>query len=242
MSKALKKCAASFNDLGREETEASEMSNKVVRKHNVEGETSDQVERNPKGWLMEKRKVVVQNVAKARKTVVMNNSAGNWSGSSTEEESEDENLATVEKNLSRVRAKLLSLQAGKLDNIHEPNTEKQEEWSSQSGEEEFFGINQEGKFFPLNHTLSKEPAPSSPGLNCHVVEESATEEESEGECDGGEECFAPQNGKFGCQRGQNSLRLPHTPRQGKREGRGRGKQVPFSFLCSFFQLLGILNL
>jgi len=36
--------------------------------------------------------------------------------------------------------------------------------------EEFFGIDQEGKAVALMHTPSQEPAPSTPELNCFVVE------------------------------------------------------------------------
>ena len=61
-------------------------------------------------------------------------------------------------------------------------------------------------------------------LDCQIVEESTTEDESENE-------EPPQSAEFGIQRrATNRLWPPHTPRSGKKEGRGRGKQV--SFLCS----------
>ena len=74
------------------------------------------------------------------------------------------------------------------------------------------------------HTPSQESASSRPELNCNVVEESTTEEESEDEC---EEGFTPHSGEFDKRR-PACLWSPHTPRLGKREGRGRGKQVILS--------------
>ena len=257
MLKAWRKGTASFNHLGGEETIRSEMflkggkreqiSNRVVRNHNVEGGKTAKVERSSKG------RVVVESLANTRRRVVMNNSAENWSGSSTEEESDEkedldsfhqyliqseggeENLAIVEKELAAVRARLLGLEAEKLaalDCITETDSEdekglaKEEEWSSQSDAGEFFGINQEGKAV----ALMQEPASSRPELNCCIVEESTTEEESEDEC---EEGFTPQSGEFdnSPRRGPARRWSPHTPRFGKREGRGRGKQVILSYLC-----------
>ena len=224
-----KSSTTSNNNLCQEETEKllravkrRQMINKVERKPHV----LDKVERSPKVEVVEKRAGVVQSIVKTRRRVVLNNSAGNWSGSSTEEEASDngEDLASVEQNLAEVREKLAWLKAEKSA---APGgiTGSWEERSSQSDEEEFFGIDQEGKAVALKHTSSKEPASSMPeqgGLI--IVEESTTEEESENE-------EAPQSAEFGIQsRTTTRLWSPHTPRSGKREGRGRGKQV--NFPCS----------
>ena len=182
MLKAQRKGTASFNYLGGEETKTSEMflkggkrehnSNRVVRNHNVEGEKSVKVEKSSKGRVVVEKRVV-QSLADTRRRVDMNNSAENRSVSSTEEESDEKEdlanftpdlvesedgveatLASVEKDLAAVRARLLRLEAGKLaalDGITETDSEKEkgfakeEECSSQSDAEEFFGINQEGK-------------------------------------------------------------------------------------------------
>ena len=159
--------------------------------------------------------------------VVLNNSAGNWSGSSTEEESDnEEDLATVEQDLAEVRERLSLLQEeklaapGSITGIGTCGVESAwEEWSSQSDEEEFFGIDQEGKAVALIQRSSEEPGWNRPHLDCLIVEESTTEDESENE-------EPPQSAEFGIQRrATNHLWPPHTPRSGRREGRGRGRQV-----------------
>ena len=187
------------------------------------------MERSPKVEVVEKRAGVVQSNGKTRRRVVLNNSAGNWSGSSTEEEESDngEDLASVEQNLAKVREKLAWLKAEK-STVPGGITGSWEEQSIQSDEEEFFGIDQEGKAVALIHASSKEPASSSPELDCLIiVEESTTEEESENK-------EAPQSAEFGIQsRTTTHLWSPHTPRSGKREGRGRGKQV--NLICSHWE-------
>ena len=147
--------------------------------------------------------------------VVLNNSAGNWSGSSTEEESDnEEDLATVEQDLAEVRERVSLLQEEKLaapGNITGIGTcgveSAREEWLSQSDEV--------GKAVALIQPSGS----STPQLDCLIVEESTTEDESENE-------EPPQSAEFGIQRrATNHLWPPHTPRSGRREGRGRGKQV-----------------
>ena len=218
MFKAGRKSATTSNsNLGKEEAEADEMllravkrkqmTNKVERKDHVEAKRFDKVERSAK---VEKRTgLVVPSIGKTRRRVVLNNSAGNWSGSSTEEESDNgEDLANVEQDLAEVRVRLARLQEEKLASpggITETGSwSAWEERSSQSDEEEFFGIDQEGKAVALSNTPSKVPGSSRPELDCLIVEESTTEEESENE-------ESPRSDEFG-------------------EGPGRGKQV--NFLCS----------
>ena len=68
MLKAKRKCTASFNHLGGEETKTSEMflkggkrepnSNIVVKNHNVEGEKSVKVEKSSKSRLVVEKRVV----------------------------------------------------------------------------------------------------------------------------------------------------------------------------------------
>ena len=77
-------------------------------------------------------------------------------GSSTEEESGEEDLATVERDLVVVKERLLCLQAEKSEALGVIKSEP----SSQSDEEEYFGI---------------DPA----WANCQIVEESTTEDETE---------------------------------------------------------------
>ena len=105
-----KSSTISNNNLGKEETEVllravkrRQMTNKVDRKHHVEAKVLDKVERSPKVEVVEKRAGVVQSIGKTRRRVVLNNSAGNWSVSSTEEETSDqgEDLASVEQNLEK---------------------------------------------------------------------------------------------------------------------------------------------
>ena len=102
MLKDQSKGAALFNHLGGQETEMflkrtnrEQISNRVVRRHDIEGEKSDKVVISSKGG------VVVEILAKTRRRVVVNNSAENWSGSSTEEESDEkEDLAAFNQYLA----------------------------------------------------------------------------------------------------------------------------------------------
>lgn len=147
---------------------------------------------SPRSGVLDKR------MGEVRRIVLIN-------GSSTEEESGEEDLATVERDLVVVKERLSCLQAEKSEALGVIKSEP----SSQSDEEEYFGID-----------------PS--WANCQIVEESTTEDETEETYEDGFTSFSKE---LGC---RGRLWSPHTPRQEKREGRGRGKQVSYQnhfFYC-----------
>ena len=154
---------------------------------------------SPRSGVLDKR----MGEGSVRRIVLIN-------GSSTEEESGEEDLATVERDLVVVKERLSCLQAEKSEALGVIKSEP----SSQSDEEEYFGI---------------DPA----WANCQIVEESTTEDETEETYEDG---FTSFNKELGC---RGRLWSPHTPRQEKREGRGRGKQVCYQNHFCFFNNLKI---